>query len=213
MTDPERLLALNYVPKTLRSAVSAFWQLDETLGKIIAGTTEPMIGQMRLTWWFDRLTALDVGNVPAEPLLQTLADRVLPHDVTGSEMAALVEGWEALLEPLPLSEAELSLFAEKRGGTLFALSTRLMGGKTDPKTGGEVWALVDFASRCSDPETAERAIAMALTRSAVDSSAVDSSAPKPLRILTRLAKAKARRSTADFHDPLNRFVFLRAVLG
>lgn len=207
LNDAERVLALGYVPKSVRSAVAALWQLDETLGRIVATTTEPMIGQMRLTWWHERLCALDVGDHAAEPILTKMAEDVLPHDVKGADLAVLIEGWEALLEPLPLSEGTLGLFAEQRGGALFRMTTRLIGGQGSDAA-GEGWALMDFALKCSDPVTAERAAAMAGGRLL----RVESMA-RPLRILARLARAKAMRPLVHSGAPLPRFVFLRAVLG
>lgn len=206
--DEERLLALNYTPALVRPAMLALWQLDETLGRIVASTTEPMIGQMRLTWWHERLSALDVGDVPAEPLLQTLSRDVLKTSVTGADMAMLIEGWEALLEPLPLKDAELAVFAEQRGGTLFGLSGKLLGRDID-QSAGEGWALVDFARHCTDRATALHATTMAVDRLKIRGNKL----PKPLRILTRLALAKARQSANQAGNPLPRFVFLRAVLG
>ncbi|MDB5701514.1 MAG: hypothetical protein JWL66_1713 [Sphingomonadales bacterium] len=208
LADDERTLALGYAPSALRRGLFAIWQLDETLGRILASTTEPMIGQMRLTWWHERLTALDVGELPAEPLLQDLAHYALHHDVTGADLADLIDGWEALLEPPPLGNEELAVFADKRGGTLFRLSSRLLGKQAD-ENGGQGWALVDFARHCSDAETASRA--MAIARGRLDRPA--SKLAKPLRILTRLASARARRPDSEVGNALPRFVFLRAVLG
>ncbi|MDB5712725.1 MAG: hypothetical protein JWO15_122 [Sphingomonadales bacterium] len=208
LADDERTLALGHAPAALRRGVSAIWQLDETLGRIVASTTEPMIGQMRLTWWHERLCGLDAEELPAEPLLQDLAHYALHHDVTGTDLASLIEGWEALLDPLPLGQEELALFAEKRGGTLFRLSARLLGSHAD-EYAGQGWALVDFARHCSDAETAGRAMTMARDRLNQPGEKL----AKPLRILTRLAQARARRSDSEIGNPLPRFVFLRAMLG
>lgn len=205
--DEERLLALSYTLGVTRPAMLALWQLDEALGRIVASTTEPMIGQMRLTWWYERLVGLDAGERAAEPLLGRLRDEVLPLGVSGADLAELIEGWEALLDPLPLDQKNLELFADKRGGTLFALSGKLLRIETN-RASGEGWALVDFAARCSDPVTAERAVVLARERLATVARL-----PKPLRILTRLARAKVRRRDVSIGEPLGRIDFLRAVLG
>jgi phytoene synthase len=207
LTDVERNLALGYVPVSRRAAVAALWQLDERLGRIVASTTEPMIGQMRLTWWHEHLCALDDGEQAGEPILRKMAEDVLIHDVKGEDLAGLIEGWEALLEPLPLSEAILTTYAEKRGGALFRMSGRLLANDVSERA-GEGWALVDFAAHCSDTVTAERALRMAK-----ECLSKVSNVPKPLRILARLARAKAQRAAERACDPLPRFVFLRAVLG
>ena len=76
--DPDRRLALAYVPAAARPAVEALWRLDVTLGAVLAAGREPMIGRIRLAWWREALEKLDREAPPAEPLLQALAERVVP---------------------------------------------------------------------------------------------------------------------------------------
>jgi 15-cis-phytoene synthase len=199
-------IALAHAPRRCRDALSALWACDAALGRVVATTTEPMIGQMRLTWWHERLTALDAGEIPNEPVLAALADVVCHHDVTGAMLAALVEGWEALLEPLPLPEDVLRTFAIKRGDGLFAMSALIIGGTS---LGGAAWALIDFATQCSDQVTAERAWAMA----ARIFSETEITGPKSLRILTRIARMKASQPFAEIAAPVSRWQLLRAVLS
>ncbi len=201
-------IALAYAPSRCRAAVAALWACDAALGRVVATTTEPMIGQMRLTWWHERLVALDDGVVPAEPVLAALGDVVRHHDVTGAMIAGLVEGWEMLLEPLPLSDDALRVFAIKRGDAVFALSARIIG--TPVSAGlGAGWALIDFAVHCSDQVTADRARAMA----ALLFKDADVTGPKALRILTRMANGKASGPIATIATPVSRWQLLRAVLS
>ncbi|WP_293879921.1 squalene/phytoene synthase family protein [Sphingomonas sp.] len=206
LADSERVLALNYAPKSRRAALGTLWQLDETLGRVVATTTEPVIGQIRLTWWHERLSGLTAGEASGEPLLGRLAEHVLPYDVTGTDLAMLIEGWEALLE-LPLDDAALAIFADQRGGMLFALSARILSAEVPP-IAGQGWALVDFAAHCSDPKIAASALAMVAERLRDHPTM-----PRPLRILSRLASARSRLWARSMGASLPRFVFLRAVLG
>lgn len=196
-------LAIGYAPRRAQAALSALWELDAALGRVVATTTEPLIGQMRLTWWHDRLTALDAGEVPAEPVMAALAGVVGAHAVSGAALAGLVEGWEALLEPLPLAEAELQTFATKRGDGLFASSAQIMASSVVPGLGAG-WALIDFAAHCSDSITRQRAISLF--------SAKPIRGPKPLQILARIAQHKALLPIDQIMMPLSRWAVLRAVL-
>jgi 15-cis-phytoene synthase len=197
-----------YAPRASRDALSALWACDAALGRVVATTTEPMIGQMRLTWWHERLTGLDAGEAPAEPVLAALRDVVRLHDVTGAMLAGLVEGWEVLLDPLPLSDDVLRTYADKRGDGLFALSARVIGRPVIAGLGAG-WALIDFATHCSDQVTAERAWAMAGDILA----GAGWTAPKPLRILSLIAKARASAPFAELARPVSRWAMLRAVLS
>jgi phytoene synthase len=185
LTDPDRQFALTHVPATQRAAMAALWSLDEVLGRIPGSTTQPMVGQMRLTWWYEALTVLTPGVVRGQPELDALAAHVVTatSGIVGADLARIVEGWEALLDPLPLPNESLREFAAGRAQA-FALSARLLGATINDAPGAG-WALADFGCRCSDPDTASRAFAMA--DEYLDQTD-PKSLPRPLRILVRLAR-------------------------
>lgn len=195
LSDIERELALHYAPGDARPVLRALWALDERMGAIVAGTSEAAIGEMRLLWWREALEKLD-EKVPAEPLLEAIADRTEFGEA--AQWGAIAEGWHALLEA-PIEEAELLRFARERGGRLFALSASILGGDIDNiDRAGAGWALVDFAANCSDGPLAGQAATMARTELAALSQALW---PRPLRPLGALATL-ARRDAAG--DPRNR---------
>jgi phytoene synthase len=146
----ERALAVGYASTAVRPGLDALLALDETLGNIVRSTREPIVGQMRLTWWHQALSALDTAPPPAEPVLQALAASVVPG-VAGTRLAAMIDGWEALLEPV-LDDAAIDLFAQMRGGGLFDVMA-LLSGVDDPRVAvaGQGWALADLSRRISDP--------------------------------------------------------------
>ncbi|HTU12621.1 MAG TPA: squalene/phytoene synthase family protein [Allosphingosinicella sp.] len=145
--DPDRQLALAYVPVAARPAVAALWQLDVSFASILVTGTQPMVSQLRLAWWREALERLDSAPAPAEPVLQALAARVLPV-VSGAELAAMEEGWLILLSDAALTEDEMARYAALRGGLLFAYAARLLGDVAFPVTrAGEAWALADLARR------------------------------------------------------------------
>ncbi len=76
--DPDRILALSYVPAKRRAAVGALWRLDSALGAALAGGREPMIARIKLAWWREALERLDREPAPAEPVLQEVAAHLLP---------------------------------------------------------------------------------------------------------------------------------------
>ena len=177
--DPDRAFALGHVPSAFRGAVAALWALDEQLGQIVASTTQPMVGQMRLLWWRE---ALNTG-VSGHPVLAEMTS-VFARGIDAEALGKVIDGWEELLEPLPLSEAKLTAFATHRGTQLFATTARICDA-TCPDAAGAGWALADFALRCSDKVTSSRALAMAsATFELLDLKEV----PRPLRILVRLAR-------------------------
>jgi phytoene synthase len=160
--DPEGDLALQYAPEASRPGVRALFLLDTTLAQILRTTREPMVGQMRLTWWHEALARLDSSPAPAEPVLQALARDVIPNGVSGGRLASIIEGWEELLEA-ELDEEAIVRHAARRGGGLFEMAGVLLGAKeSDPlAVAGEGWALADLSRHLSDRATAEWALARA----------------------------------------------------
>jgi phytoene synthase len=159
--DPDRTLALSYIPAARREAVQALWQLDVVLGNVLAGGREPLISQIKLAWWREALEKLDCERAPSEPVLLALAEHVLTGGIRGVELAEMEEGWSLLLAPDLLGEVELGRYAAARGGVLFRLTARLLGGDPPDPAAGEAWALADLARHSSSPGDVEAALAAA----------------------------------------------------
>lgn len=143
---------------------------------------------MRLTWWHNALETLALGPAPAEPLLKDIAaePRIAP-----TALLRLIDGWEALLDPLPLAPEQIALHAEARGATLFEAAAATLGTAAPVGAAGQLWAFTDLAYRISDKETAKRALeqARALTPKLPKRWP---KALKPLGMLTALARHDAR---------------------
>jgi 15-cis-phytoene synthase len=185
--DPERRLALAYVPAPHRAAIETLWRLDVTLGSVLATGREPMISRIRLAWWRESLEKLDSAPPPAEPMLEAVARDLLALGLNGTALAALEEGWAALLVPEAPAAAELELYATARGGRLFALSARLLGGdERVAARGGEVWSLVDLARHSGSEAESSAALAAASAR------ALPRLWPKNLRPLGMIAMLALR---------------------
>jgi phytoene synthase len=195
--DPERVLALAYVPATRRAAVEALWRLDVVLGSVLVTGIDPMISRIRLAWWREALERLDTAPPPPEPVLQALAAHVLPAGITGSALAAMEEGWGELLADGRLDAEALQSYARFRGGLLFRHSARLLGGAAEVEPAGARWALVDLARHSTNPAEAAAAL------KAAAGIAPETAWPRKLRPLAMLSLL-ARRDVERYPLPLER---------
>ena len=147
-------LALSYVPLRDRGALAALFAIDRAMADVVRTTKEPMLGPIRLAWWRERLEELDEhGTAPAEPRLQQVERELIPRGVSGRELAALESGWLRLFDPFPwtVQTSEAIWF---RGNLLFGLGARIVGRAEERIQGaGGLWALVDAARHCSDPQS------------------------------------------------------------
>lgn len=125
-------------PAAVRPALFALHGLDLELAHIVAGTTEPMIGEIRLAWWREALQGLDRGTVPAQPLLQLIAAELLPRGIEGTALAGIEDRWLAMIGAADVPPAHV-----EGGGALFGFAACLLGG--DVALGerlGRAWTLV-----------------------------------------------------------------------
>ncbi len=139
----DRELALLHAPAKVRAALEALWALDAAMGDVVARTSEPALGAIKLAWWRERLEQLDQAPPPAEPRLEAAARELLPRGVSGARLAGLEAGWAALLQP----EIDSAAVAE-RGALLFAIGGELLDG-SDSSLGdaGALYALASVGRR------------------------------------------------------------------
>ena len=191
LADPERALALAYVPPAARPAVQVLWALDEALGTIVARAREHALAQIRLIWWRDALCALGGGaSPPVDPLLRALDAMVVPR-TGGAALAPIAEGWGALLgEP---DEEALRAHARARGEALFAATAMLLGADfADIPRAGRLWSAVDAARRLGG-EDADAALGVGRGELGEGAGARWPIALRPLGMLAALAARDARR--------------------
>ncbi len=112
-----------YAPAAVRPALMALHGLDLELGQVVAGTSDAMIGQIRLAWWREALAALDSAPPPAQPLLQLVAAEVLPRGLAGAALAGLEDRWVGLIDSDEVPAAHI-----EGGGDLFGWAAQLLGG-------------------------------------------------------------------------------------
>lgn len=142
----DRVLMLRLLRDDLRPAFEALWQLDAAMGEVVARSTQPALGAVKLAWWGERLDELDQGIVPAEPRLRAASEHLLSRGITGSDLATIEDGWATLLDAEPNPER-----IADRGSKLFRIGGRLLGAD-DAKLddAGAIYALVFVARRGID---------------------------------------------------------------
>ncbi len=181
-------LALAWAPPRARPATAALLALDSRLATLLRQMREPLLGQMRLAWWRDRLGESPERWPRGDPVLDALR-----HWPDPPALVPLVDGWEALLG----EGLDAEVFAHGRGQG-FATLARTLGealAADAALAAGRIWALADLAANLSAP--AERAAVLALGAAAGPPPRL----PKSLRALAVLA-GLGWRSLASGGGPL-----------
>ncbi len=168
----DRDLVRLYWPTELRPAFDALFAIDDALGDVVASSTQPALGAIRLAWWRDALERLDTGPPPPEPRLQAVATELLSRGVSGVDLASIAEGWSALFDEVRSTDAIAA-----RGEALFAAgATLLRSDDLQVATAGRYFTLVDVARRGLAPVLAVEIKPLRVRR-----------ALRPLTALARLA--------------------------
>ncbi|MEY4160037.1 MAG: hypothetical protein RLZZ136_658 [Pseudomonadota bacterium] len=180
-------LALAYAPAAIREEWLTLLALDARLATILRQAKEPMLAQLRLAWWRDRLTQPVAERPKGEPLLA----RLVAWPNAGAEFVPLVDGWEALLAEPPLDAAAFITFANGRIAALAALAQLLGLDVGLAQSRARRWALADLALHVQDPQ--EKVRARALADQAPAGRGRCPKALRPLAILEHLSVAADKR--------------------
>ncbi|MBC2669498.1 hypothetical protein H7F53_10115 [Novosphingobium piscinae] len=175
--------------------------LDARLAGVVRAAREPMLAQLRLAWWRDRLSEDPTVWPRGEPVLAALAN----WGKQAAGLVALVDGWEALLDEPPLTDAAIEGFVCGRSAAIGALAARVGVGPDEVVAAARDWALADLALHLGDP--AERACASAL----IGSSKV-TRLPRAMRPLAVMAGLNLRALRRGARDPLDGPVALLAAI-
>lgn len=191
-------LALSYAPAAARLPTLALLALDRRLAGIVRHSHEPMLAQLRLSWWREQLAGDAAAWPEGEPLLTALRSWRGAH----GGLSPLVDGWEILTGPAPLPEATLEEFGQARGEAFAALAGVLGAARHGAAAHhlGRGWALADLAAHVSHP--VERATAHELAARGKVAGLRLPRRLRPLAVLHGLAQRRLRHGeTGDALSP------------
>jgi phytoene synthase len=213
--DPDRRLAALFAPAETRDALLALYAFNHEIARIPESVSEPLIGEMRLTWWREAIEALyaDPPKPRRHDVLEALAPLAGP--LPQAEMLALIESRRDDLEaagPDTLAAVEAQVGA--RAGGLMRLALRLAAPGADielAEPAGRAWGLVGLLRAFPQGHARSRPPFLPELHDAVRQSAAQAvEALKPLRApaeafpaigYAALAKGYQRRVPADPSAP------------
>lgn len=157
---PEQRLALSHTDAELRPALACLFALDRRLGQIVASSSEPMLGQMRLAWWREQFGT----PVPARPSGDAVLDAAGRHWL-GEEAAlvSLIDGWEELLVAQALTPDIAIRICNARAGPLARLAARVSEEAEErARIAGIRWAAADAAAHVTGTDERSALLAAGL---------------------------------------------------
>jgi phytoene synthase len=152
-SDPDRWLASRFIADLARRAdVVALYAFDHVLARVPHQVTEPLMGEIRLTWWSETLDEIyGSGPVRAHPAALALADAVRRRNLARAPLDALVEARFGDLAGEPFVNAEAAvIWADQTAGALMQSAVQALGGPPNfhaAKLAGRAYGLAILAHR------------------------------------------------------------------
>lgn len=128
-TDPDRWLASRLIGDAAdRSDILTLYAFDSELARAIRVTSNPLMAEIRLTWWSEALQEIaDGGPVRAHPLAQRLCEVVRRRGLPTDLLAELIEGRIAALGMAQLDDEAALAWADAVGGSAAVLAAMILG--------------------------------------------------------------------------------------
>lgn len=188
---PQQQLALAYAPRSARNHVASAFLLENRLGAIVRGSSEPMIAQLKLAWWRDRFGQASVDWPKGEPLLASLAQWPAP-----GQLSKAVDGYEALLSER-LDDAAIQSFSDGRSAIWHTLAKVVGHGSAadDAARAASIVSLADLANHVRSDDEKQRILIIGREFGQAKP------LPRTLRSLSVLAALATRSLVSNGRDP------------
>ncbi|MBL8772154.1 MAG: squalene/phytoene synthase family protein [Phenylobacterium sp.] len=167
--DPDRWLSSRFIGDAgKRADVIAVYAYDHELARAPKVTSNPLLGEIRLTWWREVLDEIyEARPVRRHPTAQALAAAVARHALQRAPLEAMIDARYRELDATPMRPKEALRWARDTGGRAAEIAARILApaGDAGPaRAAGAAWAL----SKRGEPRVAALASkALASARRAV----------------------------------------------
>jgi phytoene synthase len=144
--DPDRWLSSRFIgDPAARADVLAIYAYDHELARAPKVASNPLLGEIRLTWWREALDEVYAGGeVRRHPTAQALAEAVRRRGLPREPLEAMIDARYRELDAAPMSEAEALDWARDTAGLAAELAVRILDPRTDARlalAAGSAWAL------------------------------------------------------------------------
>lgn len=153
-------LTLAYLSGDERAALSAGFALDQRLSRIVRNANEPILAQMRISWWREMLND-DLAKRPkGDVVLASIGTNWLGRE---GPLIQLADAWEELLVTETLGEEAIDRISQNRSAFIVEAVGRAGDNSLLPhlEAISKRWALVDLAVHCSSAVESKKIMDMA----------------------------------------------------
>jgi phytoene synthase len=128
--DPDRWLASRLIDDPVaRADVIALYAFEMELKRVAQVTREPMMAEIRLTWWREGVDEIFAGRKPrGHPVLAALSETITQRRLSQDPFDAMIEARFADIDAEPfVDEATLLAYADGAAGAALSLALGVLG--------------------------------------------------------------------------------------
>ena len=125
--DPDRWLASRFIgDAAARADVIALYALNLELARIADAVREPLMGEIRLTWWREAIEEIFAGRpVRRHPVVEALAGAIQRRGLTAAPFEAMIEARFADIDAEPFADLDaIEAYLDATAGGVMAPRAR-----------------------------------------------------------------------------------------
>jgi len=144
--DPDRWTSSRFIADApARADVVALYAFDHELARAPRVTSNPLLGEIRLTWWGEVLDEIFEGRaVRQHPTAQALAEAIRHRGLPREPLEAMIEARYRELDPSPMDAKAALAWARDSGGRAAEVAAMVLAPGADAaaaRAAGSAWAL------------------------------------------------------------------------
>jgi phytoene synthase len=159
-TDPDRWLASRFIVEpAAREDVIAIYALNVELSRIAGAVRDPLMGEIRLTWWREALEEVFAGEPPRRhPVMEALAGAIARRSLAAAPFETMIEARFSDLEDAPFADlAAIESYLDGAAGAPMALACAVLGARDAAAAppAARAWGLAGLARLRRLPHSVE----------------------------------------------------------
>jgi 15-cis-phytoene synthase len=132
-SDPDRFFATLFAPADKRTALFALYAFNAEVARVRDVVSEPIPGEIRLTWWREVIEGERAGEAAAHPVAGALMAAMRDYNLPAAALSRLVEARIFDLYDDPIATVtELEGYAGETASTLLRLASIVLAGGEEP---------------------------------------------------------------------------------
>ncbi|EJF89851.1 phytoene/squalene synthase family protein [Bartonella melophagi] len=126
-TDRDRYISVLFAPKNKRRALAALYTFNAEIARIRESVHNPLIGEIRLRWWYDSIANAEIKNNKHNPILDDLLTTIALFNLPKTVFLRYcdVRVFDLYNDPI-ITIHDLEAYCSKTASTILQLACQIL---------------------------------------------------------------------------------------